>query len=255
MNNLIHLIKYGFFEKAATIASGKILKDALFTVAGENDITSLALAYYLLAQNNTRENHSAIEVLLLGNFCYLGYAEHAVYSHGLRCLEEAPGDINLLKGQLWLYRSPDNDIDSAEFRAIAKQVLLENPHDEQAQEILSQTSILEGITPRPLGENLPINEKIQVLIEIGRFPEAEKLGSAISREDLINILQNIAHKKNICAYDFLWMFLTKEESVDLHLLAAKMFAIDYAVSQYGYPIKGAEAVKTFHERRALELGN
>lgn len=250
----MNLIKSGFFEEATVIASGKILGDAIFTIAGEENITALAFAYYLLLQNDTRDNHGTIEGLLLSHFCYLGCAEHAVYSHGLRCLEENPGDLDLLKSQLWLYRSPDNDIDPAEFRAIAKQVLLKDPNNKQAQEILSQTSTLEGVTPLPLGKKLPINEKIQVLIEGGRFPEAEKLGSAISREDLINILQNIAHKKNICAYDFLWMLLTKEESVDLHQLAAEMLAADFAISPFGNPIKGADAVKGFHERRARELG-
>ena len=251
MKNIIELIKAGLFEEATSCAPEKICDDALFEVALESNITACAFAYYLLLQKDTRERHKCIEMLLFSFFCYLGYAEHAVYSHMLLSLEKSPDDVDLLRGQLWLFSSPDNDIDPAEFRNIAKQILLIDPTDKQAQEVLEQTCALEGLAVTPLGEGLPIKEKIKKLIENGRFPAAKKELSAISREELKGILRAIAHDKNICAYDFLWMLLAEQEAADLHSLAAEMFEKDFCV-MYA-PIPGANVVQAFHERRAREL--
>ncbi len=252
-----NLLEKGFFEELylETINNSENELDAfLSTYAREKeDICTYVFALFLINRSKDAKYHSLARMLLNTFFFYLPGAYFAAYSHLLAEIALSPNNITLMEYQLFYYDLPDCVVEPAEANQVSQRILKQDPSNKIAKEVFLETQFCKNSTAAQMCEKLPLKEKIQVLIGRGRFPQALDEEKQLSWSGLRQILVTIAHDKNICAYTFVWALLWEKETSQLHQLAAEMFAADFTTSLYGNPVKGADAVKGFHERRTREL--
>ncbi len=93
-----------------------------------------------------------------------------------------------------------------------------------------------------------LKNKIEKAIENNDFTTLERLVEKLSFNDLRNNLIEVAfNNKSMVLYSLVCILLTKNETTDLHYLAAEILSLPLC------HFEGAYAAALFHTRKAIEL--
>lgn len=134
------LVREGRFTEAADLAvnlSPQRLEDELVEVAFDTgSFAPYEVAAELIKRNETAVYHYIASVILATALSHLDNAYEMAYAHARRSVELAPSEHSYQEYLLFFYQIPDQLLPEDEAKQIARDLLLKDPENEAAREIL-----------------------------------------------------------------------------------------------------------------------